>query len=143
MSHSKERVGGHSEDLRFFPFAHENCLHFKVAPVMDDKKASKAPCCDRSSPCNTMNLRSSESSPQIAPLDETIKEMCWNRWKSMEKLGLPLHRKSFINYSVYISSDFVIVDVSLHKIPKLPLNINLRVATIFFTAPCSPEILIV
>ena len=23
-----------------------------------------------------MNLRSSESSPQIAPLDETIKEMC-------------------------------------------------------------------
>ena len=76
MSHSKERVGGHSEDLRFFPFAHENCLHFKVAPVINDKKTSKAPCCDRSSPCNTMNLRSTESSPQIAPLDETIKEMC-------------------------------------------------------------------
>ena len=69
-------MGGHSEDLSFFPFAHENCLHFKVAPVINDKKKSKAPCCDRSSPCNTMNLRSSESSPQIAPLDETIKEMC-------------------------------------------------------------------
>ena len=40
------------------------------------QKTSKAPCCYRSSPCNTMNLRSSESSPQIAPLDETIKEMC-------------------------------------------------------------------
>ena len=76
MFHSKERVGGHSEDLSFFPFAHENCLHFKVAPVINDKKISKAPCCDRSSTCNTMNLRSSESSPQIAPLDETIKEMC-------------------------------------------------------------------
>ena len=63
-------------DLSFFPFAHENCLHFKVAPVINDKKTSKAPCFDRSSPCNTMNLRSSESSPQIAPLDETIKEMC-------------------------------------------------------------------
>ena len=48
MFHSKERVGGHSEDLRFFPFAHENCLHFKVAPVINDKKTSKAPCCDRS-----------------------------------------------------------------------------------------------
>ena len=76
MFHSKERVGGHSVDLRYFPFAHENCLHFKVAPVMDDKKASKAPCCDRSSPCNTMNLRSTESSPQIGTLEETIKEMC-------------------------------------------------------------------
>ena len=65
----------------------------------------------------------------------------WNKWKSMEKVGLALHRKSFI-YSAYIS-DFEIVDASLHNIPKFSLKINLRVATNFFTAPWSPEILIV
>ena len=94
MFHSKERMGGHSVDLRFFPFAHENCLHFKVAPVMDDKKASKAPCCDRSSPCNKMNLRSTESSPQIAPLDETIKGMCGGDLWSVEELFLSMGTKT-------------------------------------------------
>ena len=42
-------------------------------------KNMQAPCCDRSSACNTMNLRSSESSPQILVLVETIKEMCLRR----------------------------------------------------------------
>ena len=65
----------------------------------------------------------------------------WKKWKSMEKLGLALHEQSFI-YLAYIS-DFRIVDVSLLKIPEFPVKINLREATNFFTAPWSPEILIV
>jgi len=55
-------------------------------------------------------------------LPKFILEPSWNKWKSMEKLSLALHRKSFI-YSAYISN-FGIVDVSLHKIPKFPLKIN-------------------
>ena len=35
--------GGHSVDLSFFPFAHENCLHFKVAPAINDKKNIQSP----------------------------------------------------------------------------------------------------
>ena len=35
-----------------------------------------------------MNLRSSESSPQIAPLDETIKEMCWGALGRVGPVGV-------------------------------------------------------
>ena len=38
-------------------------------------KNMQAPCCDRSSACDTMNLRSTKSSLQIVTLDETIKEI--------------------------------------------------------------------
>ena len=45
VSHSQQGMGGHSEDLSFFSFSsaksHENCLHYKVAPVINDKKTSK------------------------------------------------------------------------------------------------------
>ena len=60
------------------------------------KKTSKAPCFDRSSPCNTMNLRSSESSPQIGPLDETIKEMCQlTTWVATSLLSIASNPKPY------------------------------------------------
>ena len=81
--------GGTFGGPQFFSFSsaksHENCLHFKVVPVINDKKTFKAPCCDRSSACNTMNLRSTELSPQILVLVETIKERCGVRGQGGNK----------------------------------------------------------
>ena len=72
---------------QFFPFSsaesQENCLYFKVAPVINDKKTSKASCCDQSSACDKMNMRSTELSPKIFVLIETIKE----RWGGGEGAG--------------------------------------------------------
>ena len=69
------------------------------------QKTSKAPCCYRSSPCNTMNLRSSESSPQIAPLDETIKEMCSGvdlAWPGPHVSRLPLSDIVFSSHDLLL-----------------------------------------
>ena len=72
------RYGGTFRGPHFFFFSsaksHDYCLHFKVTLVINDKKPSKAPSCDWSSACNTMNLRSSKLCSLV--MVETIKERC-------------------------------------------------------------------
>ena len=141
-------------DLSFFPFAHENCLHFKVAPVINDKKTSKAPLCDRSSPCNTMNLRSTESSPQIGTLEETIKEMCWVSnldglchlldklfvlvaFLSVQKLRGEHHVEVFSHSGCHLTSDQIYTSLLEHCPFSFSPPILLSLCCFSASLPCS------